>query len=312
MRAPLPALSRRSVICLLLAGILLPACGPDGADPATGDAGGTRLVDHAMGTAEVPDDPERVVVLDTGELDNVLALGVTPVGATTSDVSTDFLGYLDGQTDDIVEVGTIAEPNLERIAGLEPDLILTSMLRHEALYDQLDAIAPTVMTETVGYPWKDNFTLHAEALGREGDAADLMADYEARADAVAAEVDPGTVISLVRFLPGQIRVYSDESFPGVAIDDIGADVPEPAAGQDTFLEVSQEQIGLADADEILVATYGPVDATDEATVTAGGLWSRLSAVRSSDVTSIDDDLITGIGIQAADLLLDSLETAVAS
>ena len=36
---------------------------------------------------EITGAPERVVVLDTGELDAVLALGVTPVGAVRTDVS---------------------------------------------------------------------------------------------------------------------------------------------------------------------------------------------------------------------------------
>jgi iron complex transport system substrate-binding protein len=41
-----------------------------------------------MGSTEITGNPKRVVVLDTGELDSVLALGVTPVGAVRADATT--------------------------------------------------------------------------------------------------------------------------------------------------------------------------------------------------------------------------------
>ncbi|WP_345279078.1 hypothetical protein [Kitasatospora albolonga] len=40
-----------------------------------------RSVKHAMGTAEIKTQPKKVVVLDSGELDDVVLLGITPVGA---------------------------------------------------------------------------------------------------------------------------------------------------------------------------------------------------------------------------------------
>lgn len=44
-----------------------------------------RTVTHARGTTRIEARPTRVVVLDTGELDDVLALGVTPVGLASPD-----------------------------------------------------------------------------------------------------------------------------------------------------------------------------------------------------------------------------------
>ena len=42
-----------------------------------------RSVKHAMGTAEIKAQPKRVVVLDSGELDDVTLLGIKPVGAVS-------------------------------------------------------------------------------------------------------------------------------------------------------------------------------------------------------------------------------------
>jgi iron complex transport system substrate-binding protein len=99
-----------SVPALVLA-LSLTACGSsddsgaEAAPTATADAAFPRTVVHAMGSTEIPERPERVVVLDTGELDTALSLGVTPVGAVTTAVSDDFLSYL---ADDAAEVGSSA------------------------------------------------------------------------------------------------------------------------------------------------------------------------------------------------------------
>ncbi|NEE51089.1 iron-siderophore ABC transporter substrate-binding protein, partial [Streptomyces sp. SID8455] len=39
-----------------------------------------RTVTHAMGKSEIEAAPKRVVVLDVGEFDNVVSLGLKPVG----------------------------------------------------------------------------------------------------------------------------------------------------------------------------------------------------------------------------------------
>jgi iron complex transport system substrate-binding protein len=109
----------------LVAALALTACGatedsPAGAEPsASAGAAFPRTVQHAMGETDIPERPERVVVLDTGELDSALSLGVTPVGAVTTDVASGFLSYLAEGATDVEQVGTIGEPNLEAIAAMQ-------------------------------------------------------------------------------------------------------------------------------------------------------------------------------------------------
>lgn len=288
---------------LFVAASLLAACSGDDADESVP----TREVEHAMGVAEVPVDPERVVVLDTGELDDTLALGVKPVGAVRIDVSTDFLSYLGNQTEGIDMVGSISDPNLEKIASLNPDLILTSTVRHEALYEQLNEIAPTVMAPDLGDTWKDNFRLYADALNKKDEAEQMIADFEQRAAQLGQQLGQGKTLALVRFLPGEIRLYSDRSFSGTILQDMGLRVPEPAVGEDTFLALSPEEVTMAEADYMYVSTYGPIEDTDQETVTAGPLWDTIPAVRSGEVHELNDDLVSGIGIQAAEQILDQFE-----
>src|SRR3954467_8274121 len=68
----------------------------------------TRLVKHAMGESRVPVVPQRVVALDTDELDDALALGVTPIGTVLAIAGQPIQDYLQDRAGDIVIVGTIA------------------------------------------------------------------------------------------------------------------------------------------------------------------------------------------------------------
>jgi iron complex transport system substrate-binding protein len=294
--------------------LTLTACGGSaepGETTPSDDAAFPRTVEHAMGQTEIPRQPERVVVLDTGELDTALSLGVTPVGAVTTAVSDGFLSYLAEDAADVEAVGTIAEPNLEAIAALRPDLILSNRARHEDLYDELSQIAPTVFAERVGAVWKDNFLLDAEALGLEDDAAQLLEKYETAAAEVGRSIgDPaGTAISALRFVDGTIRVYSPQSFIGTVLADIGLDQLElPVADVPTFTELSAEELTRADAEIVLYSSFGPAEDSGEEAAVAGPLWSRLGAVQADRAFAVEDDVFfTGIGLTAATLMLEDLK-----
>lgn len=316
----------RRLLSLLLLASLGVACGAGGehqqageGEPAGGEvagdaegAGFPRTVEHAMGNTEIPARPQRVVVLDTGELDSAVALGVTPIGAVRAPVEDGFLEYLSAETGETELVGAIDAVNLEAVAALRPDLILSSALRHEDLYDELSAIAPTVFTEAVGVVWKENLAVHAEALGREEEADALLAAYDERTADLAGRLQEERgelpTVSVVRFLPGSTRLYQKASFIGTVLEDVGLPRP-PAQDVDDFaLEISAEQIAEADADVIFTTHYGPADDTTQRSLTENPIWHTLGAVQTGDVHPVaDDHWMLGIGIGAANLVLDDLE-----
>ncbi|MDP8930111.1 MAG: iron-siderophore ABC transporter substrate-binding protein [Actinomycetota bacterium] len=305
-----------SALLVVVSCLALTACGvapqPETAPPPTAvdgteQAAFPRTLTHAMGTTTIPAPPQRVVVLDTGELDSVTALGITPVGAVRAPVEDGLLDYLQAETQGTQLVGTISEPDLEKIATLNPDLILSSKLRHEAIYDELSQIAPTVFTETVGVVWKDNFLVHAEALGAQEQAAKMLADYEQRANELGQRVGDRT-ISLVRFLPDEIRLYQKESFIGTILSDVGLPRPPSQDVADFAAVVGPEQVELMDGDVIFYTSYGPPGETAQPQVVTSQLWQNLDAVQQGDVHEVPDDYwMLGIGIQAANLVLDDLE-----
>ncbi|MFM9368240.1 ABC transporter substrate-binding protein [Streptomyces sp. Da 82-17] len=298
--------------------LALTACGAgDAGDSTEAAKGSTHTVKTAMGDVKVPDAPKRVVVLDTAELDSAITLGVKPVGATHADVQSGFLDYLPkDEVKGIEDVGAMMTPNVEAIAGLKPDLILTSKIRHEKLYPQLSKIAPTVMTENTGYPWKENFQVHADALGKKAEAKQVVEEYETHAadvtealggDAKAA----ATKVNVVRFVEGaDIRIYGRKNYIATILKDVGLGRPAVAdKAVDGFsYDVSPEKIDAADADVIFHSTYGDPKKAKETQTTGGSLWKGLKAVEDGKVFAVDDQLwIQGIGYTAANKILDELQ-----
>lgn len=96
---------------------------------------------HAMGTTTIEGSPKRVVVLTNEATDNVLALGVKPVGAVQSWMVNPYYDYIAADMRGVPVVGQELEPSLEKIATLQPDLIVGSKVRHQQVYAQLSAIA---------------------------------------------------------------------------------------------------------------------------------------------------------------------------
>lgn len=309
----------------VLAAAALAATAACGAATATGDAAEQqsdtsgafpRTIAHAMGETEIPAQPERVVVLDSGELDDVTLLGIEPVGAVSPHFKTagGFPDYLASMTENTVDVGPMEEPDLEKIAELAPDLILSSKIRHEAIYADLSAIAPTVFTETTGVSWKENLAVHAEALGLEDEAAAALEAYEAQAaalgDAIEAAYGEMPTVSVVRFVAGPTRLYQKATFSGVILQDVGVARPESQDVDDFALEVGPEQIDLADADLVFVCAADIPENTEQEAAQDNPLWAEMEAVKNDKVFNVKDEIwMSGIGIQSARLVLADLANA---
>ncbi|MEA5583650.1 iron-siderophore ABC transporter substrate-binding protein [Nodularia harveyana UHCC-0300] len=87
----------------------------------------------------------RVVALEWVYAENLLALGIQPVGVADIRGYQKYVNVEPSLADSVVDVGTRQEPSLEAIAQLKPDLILGVELRHQTIYDTLSAIAPTLL-----------------------------------------------------------------------------------------------------------------------------------------------------------------------
>jgi iron complex transport system substrate-binding protein len=272
-----------------------------------------------MGETAVAGAPERVVTLTQGSTEALLALGLAPVGAVQGWGADPWYPHWEERLTDTQVVGGETQPNIEAIASLRPDLIIGSTIRHdEALYEQLSLIAPTVFTETIGESWRENLPLIAEAVGRTDDGERVIGAYESRvAEIRAALQDAGhtdTTVSLVRFNPGQVRLY--DGYPGAIIRDVGLSLPEAQQevleGQQIVTFTSRERIPLLDADVMFFWStdwWDPGKAAETRNEWTGTeLWQSLGVVEAGEVHEVSAVSwnLAG-GVLAAHRVLDDIE-----
>ncbi|WP_349409177.1 iron-siderophore ABC transporter substrate-binding protein [Pseudalkalibacillus sp. SCS-8] len=299
--------------------IALAACGgstDEGSDKEKEKDNGESTaytVDHAMGTTEIPETPEKVVILTNEGTEALLSMGVTPVGAVQSWLGDPWYDHIKEDMKDVKVVGTETDINLEAIAALKPDLIIGNKLRQEKFYDQLNEIAPTVFSETLKGDWKENFKLYAKALNKEEEGNKVMADFDQRVEDIKGELGDkvNQEVSVVRFLPGKVRMYMKDSFSGVILEQIGFKRPESQDQAKFADEVTKERIPDMNGDILFYFTFetGEGDATQtEKEWTNDSLWKNLEVVKEGNAHRVSDAIWnTAGGVRAANLTLDDIE-----
>ncbi|MCG5214499.1 iron-siderophore ABC transporter substrate-binding protein [Streptosporangium sp. KLBMP 9127] len=290
----------------------------DTASPATG-AAFPRTVKHVMGETTIPAQPKRVVALDQSFVDAVLTLETDVVGYTTyraiDEKLPDYLGAsLQQHGKDAKPVGTLEAPSLEQVLALKPDLIVSAKVRHEALYDKLSQIAPTIFSETTGAIWKENLRLVGQALGKEDLADTKIKAYQDRAakigESIKAKQDGELpTVSVARFAgEPTVRLYVENSYSGLVLKDVGFTRPEaqPSSDEEIAVNISQENISQLDADHIFVATYPDPSVPDTKKKFEGNpLWGKLKGEKHevNDLT-----WMSAVGLLGAHAILDDLAT----
>lgn len=277
-----------------------------------GQVGVAREIAHAMGVTEVPDAPQRVVILTNEGTEALLHMGVVPVGAAQSWDGNPWYKHLEAQLADTVSLGTESAVDLERIAALQPDLILGTKVRQEKIYDQLSAIAPTVFTETIGGEWQENYQFYADALGLSEKGRTDLAAFAEKTDRLRAALGDRVEdqISLVRFSPGRTRIYYRDTFAGVILDQIGFKRPPAQDRMDFAEQVTKERIPEMAGDRIFY--FSADDDNDEARVnlaewTQDPVWQSLDAVKAGKAYRVSELFWnSGGGIYCAEIMLDQL------
>lgn len=138
---------------------------------------------------EVPYDAQRIAVMDMAALDILDSLGLGDRVVGSSSTSLDYLQeYV--TNDEIADLGTIKEADMEAVMSCEPDVIFIGG-RLAQSYDALSEIAPVVYLSTdteIGLvkSVEKNAKKIASMFGVEDDVKDLMDGYDARIEKLKA------------------------------------------------------------------------------------------------------------------------------
>ncbi|WOA63921.1 iron-hydroxamate ABC transporter substrate-binding protein [Bacillus mycoides] len=164
------------------------------------------------GKVEVPANPQRVVVLSSFA-GNVMSLGVHLVGVDSWSKQNP---RFDSKLKNVAEV---SDENVEKIAELNPDLIIG--LSNIKNVDKLKKIAPTV---TYTYGKVDYLTQHLEIgklLNKEKEAKTWVDDFKKRAQTagkdIKAKIGEDATVSVVENFNKQLYVYGENWGRGTEI-----------------------------------------------------------------------------------------------
>ncbi len=184
-----------------VAALALGACGtsqPSAEETSSGDGGSgggpVTLTDDVGRTVELDQPAERVVSLEWQQTEDLLTLGVDPVGAA------DVKGYntwvkavpLKKSTQD---VGKRGEPNFDAVMSTNPDLIILEASRGDDVIDTLEEYDVPVLVTTGAdtkdpvKKMKDTLNLIAEAVGKEGRAKEAIEDFDTAVEDAEKKVE---------------------------------------------------------------------------------------------------------------------------
>ena len=230
--------------------------------------GDTVTVEDMKGTVEIPAHPQRIADV-SGLADELIILDMPFIasantsmfdGITVPDYLQEYFTQNNVETvGNYSGASASGDLNLEKIAELKPDLIIMN-IRHDKVYEQLKAIAPTVMiTDDISYVnWRGRFQQLGQWFGKEDVVTQWLSDYDAKAAELSAKVkevvgnETFAVLEANSVHFGSYYVYRTGG-PGELIYDELKLAPSSGVPEDVWGEVvDAEYFSKIDADHIFL------------------------------------------------------------
>lgn len=298
----------KKIIALLLCGVLAGSvlCGCADSRQADGEIEQTQVMESATGEVVFTDDfgrtvtvsnPQRVITLTSSFSDIwYLAGGVDKLVATTNATWTYFDLPL---SEDVVNLGSSKQLNLEQIIACEPDLILASCgtdrnVELEAAFEEMGL--------NVAYFSVNSFEDYLRVLKTCTQITGCEKNYELYGTDVQVEVEDALAradgrkpsVLYIRATGSSCKVKSSE---GTVLGEMleKMDCVNIADVEGSLLEqLSMEVILEADPDYIFVVLQSadPADAEEilESTLLSNPAWATLSAVQEGHYYVMDQNL----------------------
>jgi iron complex transport system substrate-binding protein len=298
----------------LLAGCSTGSTDADAADAADAPTATTSVdphafpvtIEHALGSTTIAAEPHRIVTIGWTDGDDLLALGVVPVGAQRISWGGNAQGSTAWFDARLHELGGTqperydadASLPVSAIAKMAPDLILaTNSGVTQAQYDKLSKIAPTVAYPDAPYvtSWQQSLRMVGEAVGRSTAAAEVEKRTEAALR--TAQTDHPQLVGTSVLVTGvadntklgTISVYGANDVRPRLLTELGMTIA-PAADRfvpkDAFYaDVSSEKATQLDSDLLINLGFAP--GSFEA-LQRDRLLSRIPAIRSGHYLDLTD------------------------
>lgn len=274
-----------------------------------------RTISHRKGELDLAHTPEKIVVLDYQYIDQLFSLGHLPIGSVfgTSDTSVLLPENLSGKLEGIKRLGTKDEPDLVAIAETSPELIICTQI-HEHLYEELVAIAPTVVLDR-NEDWRVSLPVLGKMLGKEKEAHKVIDDYNQKIvslkDALAAKMN-GKTVSLIRPRDNMIRLHTTAHRTAkILYRDLGMAAPSMAIdSKRTSSFIGLDAMTELNADHLFVLKD---DSNEELTreYQKSAIWKGLRVVKANQVSTFNTTMWIGYyGPIAINRVVDQIAEAL--
>ncbi|UJW86060.1 ABC transporter substrate-binding protein [Devosia sp. SL43] len=222
-------------------------------------------IEHKFGTTVIPAKPERVASIDYAGIDNLLAVGVSPVTVRQWRPMDGFEHTAGPWAAPLLTTEPLLlsdDLDFEAIAATEPDVIIALYSGiDQAAYDKLSLIAPVVAvpegSSDYGLSWEDRARMVGRAVGEEAEAERRIEAIGTQlADIAAAHPDWADKTAVLGGITdGAPWAYSSYDVRAKFLYEMGfsqtpamADLADPS---EFWLELSPEQLEVIDADVIV-------------------------------------------------------------
>ena len=280
----------KTVMATVMASMIFVGCSTTSAVKDVKEENKTITVTDVRGQVQIPEKPERIVDL-SGNSDILSILGYKVTGTANSDAYdyTKFPTYLEETLKGATIVGYSMQDTMdvEAIMNLKPDLIVISTVQ-EKMYDQLSAIAPTVMIKLEALNWKEDLKAIAKVFNKEEAANTWISNYVKKSKEVGDKIKQtyGAGTTYLSFLAsgGQFYVFDGAGFGSVLYEDMGLSKPTgmPKQNDISLPVVTYEGLASIKSDYIFVI------ATDEdlKVLETNSIWNSLTAAKEGKVINL--------------------------
>lgn len=268
-------------------------------------------VQDEHGEFSLPYVPKRIVALELSFVDSLAVLGISPIGIADDNNPNILQPEVKARITPWVSLGLRAQPSLEQIAALKPDLIIADSERHSAAYEGLAKIAPTLLLKSRGETYQENLAAAekiATVVGRRDVMTKRLAEHKRTMEQYRAQLSQYANKTSVQFAVASARgvwLHGPTSYAAGVLEALGFPSPLPASTDTPYLPASLEMLLGLNPDWLLIGSYGDHTAFDDWRETP--LFSALTAVQQQHVVQVSPALWSlNRGIFAAEGIAENL------
>lgn len=311
---------KKLVLFLLISLIALvtAACGDEKEETANAESKESEkiTVKHELGETEVTKNPEKVVVFDYGTLDTLDKLGIKVTGVPHGSIPNYLSKY---ESDEYANVGSLKEPDFEKIAELDPDLIIISG-RQSSLYEQLSELAPTIYLGVDSTNYMESFKSNLDTIGTIFDKKDEIEKELTKIETSisklkdkAASLDKKALITLVS--GGKISAYGSKSRFGIIHDVFGVEPIDDSIEASTHgMNISFEYVVEQNPDLLYVIDRGAIvgDESSAKQVVENKLVKKTSAYKNDHIVYLDPNYwyLSGGGLVSVQEMINEISSSL--